>query len=123
MSALDLAKRFVVALEGSDVDAVRAFYHADAGIWHNFDRKTQSVDENMAVLGWMLSAFPERKYQVTRLEAIEGGYLQQHTLELRTADGKSASTDALVIVTVRDDRIAKLEEYIDAAPILALAGQ
>ena len=120
MSVPDVAERFLEALRAGDVDAARACCHEDLAVWHNYDGKTQTLDENMALLGWMTKRCRERRYDVRRLEAIEGGYLQQHTLELVLDDGRSGSAEALAIVSVRDGRIARIEEYIDGGAIGAL---
>ena len=47
---LDFAKRFIGAIQSGDVATVRACYAPDAKIWHNNDRKEQTVDQNVKVL-------------------------------------------------------------------------
>ncbi|MEM7412729.1 MAG: nuclear transport factor 2 family protein [Myxococcota bacterium] len=121
--ALALARRFMDAVEAGDIEAARACFQPDAGIWHNYDGKTQSVDENLALLGWMAKRCRARRYQIRRLEAVEGGYLQQHSLVLELNDGKTVSTEAIALVSVRDGRIARIEEYLDPGPIGAIAQQ
>lgn len=120
MNVPEVAERFLEALRDGDVDAARACCQEDLGVWHNYDGKTQTLDENMALLGWMTKRCRERRYVVRRLEPIEGGYLQQHTLELVLNDGREASAEAVAIVSVRDGRIARIEEYIDAGALGAL---
>lgn len=46
-STIELARRFVRALNEKDEAAIRQIYAPDARIWHNFDDKSQTVDENM----------------------------------------------------------------------------
>ncbi|MEO1065195.1 MAG: nuclear transport factor 2 family protein, partial [Actinomycetota bacterium] len=82
--ALDLARRYLRAIGSADVEGARACFHPEAQIWHNFDDVTQTVEDNLALMAWMADRFPERDYRVHRLEPIAGGYLQQHTLEVRT---------------------------------------
>ena len=118
---IDLARRFMEAAEAGDVEAARDCFHPDAGIWHNYDQKTQTVEENMALLSWMVSAFGKRHYAIKRLEPIEGGYLQQHTLHITLKNGSEIETDALAVVEVRENRIARIEEYLDPTAILAAA--
>ena len=120
MSVLDFAKHFINCIETGDVDGFRACYHDDAGIWHNYDGKTQTIDENLAILKNMLKHAEKIHYDIKRREEISGGFLQQHTLRITTKDGKSLSTEAIALVFVRDGKIHRLEEYIDPTPMAAL---
>lgn len=117
---IDAARRYLRAIEVADVDAARACFHPEARIWHNFDDVAQSVDDNLALMSWMASEFPERSYELHRLEPIAGGYLQQHTLEVATPAGARAMTEAAAIVTVSEGLIVRIDEYIDPAPLLGL---
>ena len=119
-AALEVARRFLGAIEAADVDVARSCFHPDARIWHNFDDATQSVEENLALMAWMAEQFPERSYAVHRLEPIAGGYLQQHTLEVTSPTGATARTEAAAIVTVSEGLIVRIDEYIDPAPLLGL---
>ena len=112
--ALDLAERFFRAVERGDIDQIRAIYAPDARIWHNHDRKEQTVDENLRVLGWVAKNLTNRRYRVERRVAIPGGFLQQHILEADTAGGPF-SMPACFVVQIKDGRISRLEEYLDSA--------
>ena len=122
-STLDLARQFMAAAEAGDIAAARTCFHPDAGTWHNYDRATQTLDQNMKLLAWMASKCTSRHYDITRLEEIDGGYLQQHTLRVVMNDGTEAETDAIAVVTVEDGKIRLIEEYIDPAPLAGLANQ
>lgn len=119
VDALEIAERFFSAIERGDIDAVKAIYAPDARIWHSHDLKEQSVEENLRVLGWMSRNLPNRNYRVHRRVAIPGGFLQQHTLEAKTAGGPF-TMPACIVVEVRDGRIARLEEYLDSARVAEL---
>lgn len=120
MSVLDLAQRFVDAIQVADVDAARACFHADAGIWHNYDNKTQTVDENLGLLAMMAAKLPKRHYEIHRLEAIDGGYLQHHSLHVTGSDGTEVVVQALAMVSVSDDKISSIKEWIDPTPLRPL---
>lgn len=109
------AQRFIGAIQSGDTEAVRACYHPDARIWHNNDGIEQTVDQNLKVLGWMIRKLPDRRYRVTRLEALPDGFLQQHVLEATLPDGTPWSLDACVVVRVEDGLITRLDEYLDSA--------
>ena len=44
----DVADRLLAAIGAGDADAVRSIYAPDAALWHNFDQRDQTVDENLA---------------------------------------------------------------------------
>ncbi len=117
---LELARRFVDALNANDGDTVREIYAPDARIWHNFEEGLQSVDLNVRTLGWMHRKLPTLNYELVRLEALSNGYLQQHVLRGTTASGDEIALKACVVVTVEDGRITALEEYLDPAQVAVL---
>ena len=117
---LDLARRFVGAIERGDTDAVRACYPPDARIWHNNDGIEQTVDENMKVLGWMARTLPAREYVVSHLDALPDGFVQQHVLRATLPNGATWELPACVIVRVRDGQIVRLDEYLDSAHVARL---
>ena len=116
-----VANRFLDALNAGDVEAARACYHPDAEIWHDFDGVTQTVDQNMQLMTAMGRRASRRAYVIRRLEPIEGGYLQQHTLELTTLAGQDLVAEAVALVRVGDDGlIHRLDEWINPAPLAPL---
>ena len=116
-----VANRFLDALNAGDVEAARACYHPDAEIWHDFDGVTQTVDQNMQLMTAMGRRASRRAYVIRRLEPIEGGYLQQHTLELTTLAGQDLDAEAVALVQVGDDGlIHRLDEWINPAPLAPL---
>jgi ketosteroid isomerase-like protein len=117
---LETARRFLEALNNNDGDAVRAIYHPEARIWHNFEEGLQSVDLNVRTLHWMHRKLNKLHYDLVRLEALPNGYLQQHVLRGETADGVPIALHACAICTVENGRITALEEYLDPAQVAAL---
>ena len=117
---LALAERFVAAVESGNIAAIEAIYAPDALIWHNFDNVEQTVEENLRVLRWIARVLPERRYRVVRREAIRDGFFQQHYLEATLPDGAAWSMPACLVVTVKDGRITRLEEYLDTAQAAVL---
>ena len=111
------AKRFFDAIEQGDVEAVRDSYTPDVGIWHNFDDKVQSREENVATLTAMVGRISERSYDERRVEVFDGGFLQQHVLRGTRKDGSRVSLPACIICRLRDGKIARLDEYLDSAHV------
>jgi ketosteroid isomerase-like protein len=119
---LAFAERFVSAIEGGDVEAVRACYAPDAKIWHNNDGLEQTVDQNIKVLNWFMRKLPDRQYRIVRREALSDGFLQQHVLEAILPDGRPFKMSACCVIRMKDGVITRLDEYIDSAEAAALNG-
>jgi ketosteroid isomerase-like protein len=111
------AKRFFDAIEQGDVATVADSYTADVGIWHNFDDKVQTREENLATLQGMVARISDRQYRDRRVEVFEGGFLQQHVLSGVRKDGSRVSLPACIVCRLRDGRIARLDEYLDSAHV------
>jgi len=60
---------------------------------------------------------PERRYTDRRIEAFEGGFVDQHLLRGRLASGKEVSMAACLICKVVNGRITRLDEYFDSAAL------
>ena len=121
MSLPAVARRFIDAITVGDEQAARRCYAAGAEIWHSFDNVTQTVDDNMALMNAMTKRVSDRRYVIHRLEPIEGGYLQQHTLELVLPSGQLLSTEAVALVSVDDaGLISRIDEWLDPTPLAPL---
>jgi ketosteroid isomerase-like protein len=118
---LDLAERFMGAIQAGDAETVRACYAPDARIWHNNDGIEQTVDQNMKVLNWIARKLPGRHYRVLSREALKDGFLQQHVLEATLPDGTAWAMPACVVVRMKDGAIIRLDEYLDSAHSAALS--
>ncbi len=112
-STIELAQRFVRALNQKDEATIRQIYAPDARIWHNFDDKYQTIDENMKGMYWMHKRLSGINYDVVRQVELPDGYLQEHVLRGKLASGEDFAMAACVICTVKDGRVTSLREYLD----------
>ncbi len=112
-----LARGFFDAIEAGDIGKVRDTYADDAAIWHNFDGKESTRDENLATLDGFIKAVPSRRYTQRRLDVFDGGFVQRHVLVGRLANGKEVSLAACVVCAVKDGQISRLDEYFDSAAL------
>ena len=118
---LDVARRFLDALNRGDEEAVRSIYDPRVRIWHNFEEGYQSIDDNLRTMRWMHGKLRKLNYDLQRLEALPDGYLQQHVLRGETEQGEAVALQACAICTVSGGRITALEEYLDPAQVAALS--
>jgi ketosteroid isomerase-like protein len=119
----ELADRFFAAIEAGDVESVASCYADDAVIWHNTDQVEQPKADNLAVLGWLVKNTVRREYREIRRSIIDGGFVQQHVLHIEFDDGRAGELPACLVVQVADDRITRLDEYIDGASVADTFGR
>ena len=112
-----LAKRFFDAIEKGDIATVAAIYAPDAVIWHNTDGLASTREENLKVLTNFIKGVPTRTYLNRRLDAFADGFVQQHVLKGKLANGKELVLAACIVCKVKDGRITRLDEYFDSAAL------
>jgi ketosteroid isomerase-like protein len=110
-----VAERFMDALNRADADGVRAAYAPDARIWHNFDLRLQSVEDNIETMQFVHSKLQGLNYDVQKRIAYPDGFVQQHILRGTLASGEAFALPACAICTVKNGQITLLEEYLDTA--------
>jgi uncharacterized protein len=116
-----LADRLTRAYEQNDTDAIVACYAPDARIWHNFDGVEQTVEEQLGATRWLNERLKNLKYEIVSRKFFDGGYVQQYVVHGTLADGGEAfGMPTCMDVTVRDGRIAGLQEYLDSAHLKPL---
>lgn len=119
---LELADRFFAAIPKGDIETLRAIYAPDARIWHNHDQATQSVEQNLQVLAWVVKNIAELRYEEIRRHATPTGFVQQHVLRGRAPNGTPLEVPACIVCAVAGGRITRLDEYLDSAQLEALRG-
>jgi ketosteroid isomerase-like protein len=110
-----VAARHTQAMAARDFAEIEQVYAPDATIWHNTDRRTLNVADHVASYARNTSAIARIEYADVRLSVFSGGYLQQHVITAHLRDGRSFEIACCVVARVRDDRIVRLEEYLDSA--------
>lgn len=110
-----LADRFVAAIENADRKLLDAIYTADAVVWHNYDDLEQSRDDNIAAISGYPKLFKSFAYANIRRAFFDGGFVQQHVARGVKASGQSFEVPVCMVVTVRGDRISRIDEYFDSA--------
>lgn len=117
-----LAARLISAIEVGDMEGVRACFVPEAVIWHNNDRVKQSVEQVLRILGWMARHVDGLHYADVRRQQTSAGYVEQHVVRGTAADGRPVDLPAVLVVTVQDGLVTRIDEYFDAASLGPLAG-
>lgn len=117
VQALD---RLVIAVESSDADALRAAFAPDAIIWQGHDGTEHSVQDISARLAGPAPALVDRAYVDRHVFVFANGVAQSHTLRAtRRETGERVEMHAVLVCTVVDGLISRLEEYLDPAALSA----
>lgn len=115
-----VADRFIAALNVCDEETVRSIYSPDIKIWHNFDQKYQSIDDNVKSMRYVHSRLKNLNYDVKSRIPIPGGFVQQHVMRGELASGDAFAMPACAICQVENGKITVIEEYLDTAQARAL---
>jgi len=110
-----LANRFFSAIEAVDCEALDAIYTRDAVVWHNYDNVEQPRDENIAMLSKFPTMFKSFKYVNIRRAFFKDGFVQQHVVRGVKANGMPFEVPNCMVVTVRGEQIARIDDYFDSA--------
>jgi ketosteroid isomerase-like protein len=117
---LDVAARLFQAIEEGALAAVAEIYAPDAVIWHSHTGTTQTAEENVQLLGLVVSRLRAMRYEEVRRQRTERGFVQQHVLRAHTPGGEPVELVACVVCDVVGGRITRLDEYLDAAAVARL---
>ena len=122
---LALADRLFTAIEAGDLDGIAACWADDVVVWTNFGGAGDRAG-SLKVLRWLIARMPDLRYEVSRREVIEGGFLQQHVLHGTAPDGSAVEMPACIVATAgatpSGPRITRIDEYLDPAATAALVG-
>jgi ketosteroid isomerase-like protein len=113
--ALALAERFFKAIENADIDAVRSIYTDSTVVWHNNDGLEQAAADNLRVLAWVTRHVKEMRYEDVRRQPTPTGFVQQHVLRGTNRAGDPVEIPAVIVATVADGHITRIDEYLDSA--------
>ncbi|WP_280434569.1 nuclear transport factor 2 family protein [Nocardia carnea] len=122
----DLADRFFAAVSAGDEATLTELYAPDARIWHNDKGAEETVTENLRVLRWLSRTLVDMRYEDIRRYPLPAGFAQQHVLRGELAGYGPLEVAACLFVEVRDERITRIDEYVDSAatrPLREIAGR
>ncbi len=115
--SLALARRWLPAfLEGRRADD--DVYADGVTTWHNIGERESVVQQTPS----RTRAGGELRVEDVRLRVFDGGWVLQGTTAGTSASGDPVRIPSCLVVTVREGRIARFEEYADSRAAEALLG-
>lgn len=109
-------------IEAGDVAGVDALYHDDAIVWRNIDNRELVKKQMLRVIEFLAKQVSGLRYEDVRVQATAEGYVQQHTLKCTSASGAEVAARACLVVTLREGKVIRLDEYLDSASMAPLMG-
>lgn len=115
--SLALARRWLPAfLEGRRADD--DVYAEGVRTWHNIGERESVVQQTPS----RTRAGGDLRVEDPRVRVFDGGWVFQGTTVGTSATGAAVRIPTCLVVTVRDGRIARFEEYADSRAAEALFG-
>ena len=114
-SAVQVAEQLFKCIENKQVDGVAALYHDDVEVWHNFDNAIQTKAENLKVLAGLTQTVAQLRYEILERHTIGNRIVQRHNLYCRLAGNEEIVIPACIFLTVEDEKIKRIDEYLDTA--------
>ena len=114
---LELCDRFFDAIEQKDYDALESCYAPEAVIWHSHDCRYQPRADNLAMLRQGMETQRKTRFRDRRIRVFEGGFVQQHRIEVTWENGFEGRMDVCFVGYVRAGRISRAYEYFDTGQV------
>jgi ketosteroid isomerase-like protein len=114
---LELCDRFFDAIEQKDYETLESCYAPEAVIWHSHDCLYQPRADNLAMLRKGMETQQKTRYRDRRIRTFEGGFVQQHRIEVTWENGFEGRMDVCFVAYVRAGRISRAYEYFDTGQV------
>ncbi|HZN15971.1 MAG TPA: nuclear transport factor 2 family protein [Acidimicrobiales bacterium] len=102
------------ALEAGDVDAVGQCYAPDMTMWFNVTGETITREQNLTAVDTGRGLHRRRLYNDRTIHTFDDGFVAQYTTLVVTHNGTRVPLSACLVGEVREGKITKLFEYLDA---------
>ena len=118
-----IAEKIAEAMTSRDVNKLDRLFHADIVLWQAPTGQVVPRSAYLAMSAAVFNATSELGYRNVRRHPIEGGFIQQHQLVGRRADGTPIpAVEICMIIKFRDDQLTSVEEYFDLTKLSAALG-
>ena len=112
-----LCDRFFDAIEANDFPAVEACCGPEYVVWHSHDNLYEPRESNLGMLKRGTEAKTAKKYLNRRVMPFEGGFVQQHKIEVYYPSGFVGFMHVCFIAYVVNGKISRIYEYFDRGQV------
>jgi ketosteroid isomerase-like protein len=115
MAIHDIAEAIGRGVAARDLGIVRSLFAPGATVWHAIGDATMTLQDSLRGLQAVLDVTSELSYVEVRVTPTAQGYLDQHYVQAVMKSGQHIRFPAVMVVTMNDGLITRLEEYIEAS--------
>ncbi len=120
-SAIEAGRRLFDTVENGDLDELHEIFAPGAMVWHNTDELLTDIPTTIRNLEIIRSSAQEFHYSDIKRRPTNDGFVQEHTLIVRTSDGRLIRDICCCICIVEDGRITRMNAYHDSAATGSMA--
>ncbi len=123
-AVMDVADRFADAFLRGDVQALGHVYATDlCFVAHTAGGEARDRDAALAAFAAIRPHLRGVSLEIVDRVATERGYVTQQVVGFESPDGARLTVAMCLVVRVRDDRITRIDEYLDPTALAPLLGQ
>ena len=120
-SPVEVAQRMIECVTQGDLAGIERLYHDDIRVWRNVDER-ELVKRQAVKVVQILSTLSDLAYRDVRIEASDGGFVQQHVLCCTGPKGDAVRVPSCIIARLDGGRIVRIDEYADSGAMAPLMG-
>jgi ketosteroid isomerase-like protein len=117
-----VAAAYAMATRAGDVEALAAISEDDAVVWHNHDDVEVSLERSGRTLRWLHRTVTELAWNDVALSLTADGFVWRSVLTGMAPGGRLRVHSCVVVTLSEAGRVARTDEYLDAAALAPLAG-
>jgi ketosteroid isomerase-like protein len=118
---LAVAAAYADATRAGDVDAVAALSEPDATVWHAYDEAVATREQSARTLRWLHRRVADLDWVDVATTPTAHGFVWQAVMT-GTAPGGALRVQTCAVVSLSPaGKVARTEEYLDAAALAPLA--
>ena len=119
-SHLAVAERLTAGFASHDLAAFESLYADDIVVWHSHNQLAQTKAQNIQRLSAFFRDFANLRYEHIARIPTPAGFVQQHVIVGDCPLAGRLEMAVCAVVSLRNDRILRLDEYFDPTPIFSL---
>jgi ketosteroid isomerase-like protein len=117
-----IVESFADALRTGNADELIGHLAPGAIVWHNHDRQEVDAEATLRGIGALTQLVGDRDLEIRRVAPTPDGFVMQFAVRgTVVANGKPFEMQNCVIVTVVENEVMRIDEYVDGTVAAQLA--
>jgi ketosteroid isomerase-like protein len=118
---LAVAAAYADATRAGDVDAIAALSEPDATVWHAYDEAVATCEQSARTLRWLHRRVVDLDWVDVAITPTAQGFVWQAVMTGTAPGGVLRVQTCAVVSLSATGKVARTEEYLDAAALAPLA--